>query len=171
MKYAALALALFVAAPVCAQTANDDMKATENWWDAVGADFFSEASMQEPRPASEIRAQWTGLSADDQAAILARCAGSGGQAAAAPSLQEGLEDEDPDATRADLADGALSDTDQANGAADPGPAESETTTTGSVDGTEVQTASPSQTPAPDTGLAGGSGETAGVLICDLVPNL
>lgn len=73
MQKTVLILALIGAGSVAAQTVNDDMKATENWWDAVGAEFFGEASPREPRPEYEIRAQWTGLSADHQAAVQARC--------------------------------------------------------------------------------------------------
>lgn len=175
MKRAILAFMLLYAAPVFAQTANDDMKATENWWDEVGADFFGEATMQEPRPEYEIRAQWTGLSADDQAAVRARCAAlEGGQTATAPSLQEGPDDNNPDATAADLADGAAPGT--AVQTATPNdttaaPGASETTTTGSIGGAEAQSASPSTTPAPDTGLAGSTGDGGLVLICDLIPDL
>lgn len=148
------------------------MKATENWWDAVGSDFFNAASMQEPRPEYEIRAQWTGLSADDQAAVRARCAsGDGNGTAVAPSLQEGPEDNDPDANPAELADGVLpGGVDPATGQVDQGLAPGETTTTGSVGGVEVQTASPTDTPAPDTGLAGGS-DTNMVLFCDLIAEI
>lgn len=172
MKRSVLVIALVCAGPALAQTVNDDTKAAENWWDAVGADFFSEATMQEPRPEYEIRAQWTGLSADDQAAVLARCAAAAGLDPAAPaSMQEGPEDNGPDTTAAEKADGALpGDVDPTSGAVDPGQAGGETTTTGSVGGVEVQTASPSDTPAPDTGLAGGQ-ETNMVLICDLIPEL
>lgn len=172
MKSTILGLAILFAGPIMAQTVTDDMKATENWWDAVGADFFSEATMQEPRPASEIRAQWTGLSADDQAAVRARCAAAAGDGSVvAPSLQEGSEDNTPDASATDLADGVLpGGVDPATGAVDPGLTAGETTTTGSVGGVEVQTASPSDTPAPDTGLAGGA-EAEMVLICDLIAEL
>ena len=171
MKHLMLLLAIVAAPPVVAQTSNDDMPATENWWDKVGADFFSAASMQEPRPETEIRAQWTGLSADDQAAVLARCAGNAGSAGLAPkSTQEGSTDEGNDTTSTDLAD----DVPEEQVADDPNSQASQaTTTTGSVSGEEVQLPAQDGSSAPDTGLAGGDGEseTKMVLICDLVPGL
>lgn len=177
MQRTVLALALMVAFPaafqVGAQTSNDDTPATENWWDEVGADFFSEASMQEPRPEYEIRAQWTALSADDQAAVRARCAAPAGENAAALSTQEGSEDTAPDTNAAELADAPETGlVDPATGAVDPAAATEAQTTTGSVDGDEVQEAASSDEPAPYTGLAGGVGENTNmVLICDLIDAL
>jgi len=171
MKYAVILLAALLATPGIAQTSNDDTPSIENWWDEVGADFFGEATLLEPRPETEIRAQWTGLSDDDRRAVLARCAAPSGEAGvAALSLQEGDEDENPNTTPAELTDqnadaGRVPATD---------PADEATTTTGSVGGTEIQSASRDATPAPDTGLAGQGLETddvAMVRICDLVPTL
>ena len=85
-----LALTAHVAFPVMAQTSTDDLAATESWWDKVGAKFFSDEGLKTMRPDLEIRAQWTGLSADDQAAIRARCAELAGKGTGqAASLQEG----------------------------------------------------------------------------------
>ena len=73
-----------------AQTSSDDLAATESWWDKVGAKFFSDDGLQTMRPDLEIRAQWTGLSADDQAAIRARCAKAAGNGTGqAASQQQG----------------------------------------------------------------------------------
>lgn len=74
-------LSVLAAAPVAAlaQTTNDDTVAAENWWDRVGAAYFSDENLMTPRPEYEIMAQWTGLSADDQAAVKARCAELAGQ--------------------------------------------------------------------------------------------
>jgi len=173
MQRTLLAVAVICAGPVWSQATNDDTPAIENWWDEVGADFFSEATMQEPRPDYEIRAQWTGLSADDQGAVLARCAALAGETVSAPSTQEGSEDNAPDTNAAELADSPETGlVDPATGAIDPAITSDEKTTTGSVNGVEVQEASPSDTPAPDTGLAGGTGDkTNMVLICDLIPEL
>lgn len=174
MKHLMLLLALS-AAPIAAQTSNDDMPAIENWWDKVGADFFGPATMQEPRPEHEIRAQWTGLSADDQAAVLARCTDEGSQTAAqtsATSLQEGSTDEGKAATSADLAD--IPPAPLAKGSDDTrDTATQATTTTGSAGGTELQTSQADNSAALDTGLAGGTGAsgTNMVLICELIPNL
>ncbi|MDT8854398.1 hypothetical protein RNZ50_05005 [Paracoccaceae bacterium Fryx2] len=63
MKFtiAVLLLGTALAAPGFAQTSNDDTVATEAWWDKVGAGFFSDASLETPRPEFEIRAHFTGL--------------------------------------------------------------------------------------------------------------
>jgi hypothetical protein len=140
----------------------------------VGGQFFSEATMKTPRPEYEIRAQWTGLSADDQAAVRSRCAATeGNQSMTAASGQEGSAGDDSGSPACNLADGteagdAALDTGSAGSS---GQAGSQTTTTGSVNGVEVQSASPSPSPAPDTGLAGGQGESQLVLICDLIATL
>ncbi len=156
MRLAALLMGSILAFPVSAQTTNDDTVATETYWDQVGAGFFSDATMETLRPEYEIRAHWTGLSADDQAAVRARCAN--GEDATALSRQEGDEDENADATVSDLADQTLTQ---------------EITTTGSVQGKEVQKASPSDQPEPYTGLAGGvqDGDTRMVAICALIKTL
>lgn len=168
--------------PSVAQTTNDDTSFEENWWDRVGAGFFSDASLRTPRPEFEIRAHWTGLSPDDQAAVRARCArGPDGTAA---SLQEGDEDNNPDSTAAERAD-ATAPRLQGDGEPAVPPAHQDTTTTGSVEGEEVQRASLQSRPAADTGLAGGfkpgaeTGFVAGqdgeaetmVTICDLIREL
>jgi hypothetical protein len=161
-------LILPVALPAAAQTTNDDTAAGENWWDKVGAGFFSDATMKTPRPETEIRAHWTGLSADDQAAVRARCATADGTAS---SLQEGDEDESPqNQTTTDLADRTANEP-QGNGKTAVPPKAEGTTTTGSVNGTEVQKASPAETPAPDTGLAGGEGDGSMVTVCQLIAKL
>ena len=165
-----LALALLLPAMAAAQTTNDDTSAAENWWDRVGAGFFSDAGLQTLRPEHEIRAHWTGLSADDQAAVRARCdeaAGQGGGTAA--SLQEGDEDEAPDTTEADRTDRAAND--GASGTQVPGAGA--TTTTGSAGGAEVQEAAPSNRVEPYTGLAGGveAGDASLVRVCALVARL
>lgn len=161
-------LILSATLPSVAQTTNDDTSAGENWWDKVGAGFFSDATMRTPRPEYEIHAHWTGLSADDQAAVRARCAGEGGTAA---SSQEGDEDESPrDQTSNDLADRNANKV-QGSGETAVPPAAEGTTTTGSVNGTESQKASPSERPSPDTGLAGGTGEGGLVTICQLIAKL
>jgi hypothetical protein len=165
--------ALILAAPVAAQTTNDDTSATENWWDKVGADFFSDATMEMPRPEYEIRAQWTGLSADDQAAVRARCAAARGQSdGTAPSLQEADENNAPDTTEADRA-AAPRPAGEAAGAASQAAQADLTTTTGAVEGRERQVASPDGQPAPYTGLAGGfqEGTPRMVRICDLIAEL
>lgn len=174
MKQLMILLAMFVATTAAAQTSNDDMPAIENWWDKVGADFFGPATMQEPRPEPEIRAQWTGLSADDQAAVIARCGENAKTStpASAPSQQEGSTDQGKEPTPADLADTPpASPADDSDDVQDD--AARATTTTGSVKGAEVQTSQSDASAAPDTGLAGGTGGSAAkmVLICDLVPSL
>ena len=86
----AIAMCLQFAGPVIAQTTGDDLPAAENWWDRVGAQFFSDEGLTQMRPEYEIRAHWTALSADDQAAVLARCAEiSGSGSGTATSQQEG----------------------------------------------------------------------------------
>ncbi len=171
MKAAAAFLAAVLATSAGAQATNDDTSSTENWWDKVGADFFGEGTLFTHRPEYEIRAQWTALSEDDQAAVLARCAaGEGSDTAGAASLQEGDEDNAPDATDEDLADTTTGDlaaeeptTETANS----------TSATGSVAGVEGQVPSPDVQPAPYTGLAGGiqDGATQMVRVCDLIPSL
>lgn len=185
MKVAVAALTLMLATTAGAQTVNDDTPAAENWWDNVGAGFFSDATLLTPRPEYEIRAHWTGLSEDDRAAVLARCAELQGQSASAPSLQEGSTDEAPGTTAADLADGAT--TGGLTGAADDQTAAVEndgtpvpegqndsTTVTGSIAGQEVQSADSSDAPAPNTGLAGAavdSEDMRAFRVCDLVKTL
>ena len=170
MNKVLIALAICLTTPLAAQTANDDTPAIENWWDKVGADFFGPATMQDSRPEHEIRAQWTGLSADDQAAVLARCGSNNGKASLEPnSKQEGSTDAGQANTTADLADIVL----PSNKAVDPSTqVDRSTTATGSVGGTEKQVAR-KDTPSPDTGLSGASGgtETKMALICDLIPTL
>lgn len=148
MRNVIIALAMLMAAPAMPQSATDDSTSVELWWDKVGGEFFSAATLQTPRPESEIRAQWSGLSADDQAAVRARCAAAAGAPVTPPvSTQRGSDD---NVTAPD--DGGQ-------------------TTTGSVNGVEAQTASRSPQPAPDTGLAGGQGTGGLVLICDLIARL
>lgn len=171
-----LAGLMMLAAPMAAQTTNDDTTATENWWDKVGAEFFSDATLDMPRPEHEIRAQWTGLSADDQAAVRARCAAREGQGnTAARSLDEGDEDNAPGATAGDLADLPQADVEAHGDGATHGTADAEantTTTTGSIKGQEQQVPSAKPRPAPYTGLAGGLQEAPNMIrICDLIDTL
>ncbi len=171
MKLVIFVASAMLAMPLAAQTTNDDATATENWWDEVGAGFFSDASLQQPRPEYEIRAQWTGLSADDQVAVRARCS-AGLENAQSPSLQEGSGDEDRDATATELTDDAQQAGRPLIGSEAPA-AENMTTTTGSVDGQEVQRADPANKPEPYTGLAGSDVESPEkmVMICDLIQEL
>ncbi len=179
MKLGFLILGTALAAPLSpalAQATNDDTASTENWWDKVGAAFFSDANLEVPRAEYEIRAQWTALSDDDQAAIRARCAEARGEGeGTAASLQEGDEDNAPDATTTDLADdappvaeGAVTDETDAELAAGEA-----TTTTGSADAVEVQDPAQSGEVLPYTGLAGGieADEVRTVRICDIVAKL
>lgn len=165
---------MMLAAPLAAQTTNDDTASTENWWDKVGAEFFNDATLDMPRPEYEIRAQWTGLSADDQAAVRARCAERAGEGStAARSLHEGDEDNAPGATPADLADLPSADADSYDDGATQGEANADpTTTTGSIRGQEQQVPSAKPRPAPYTGLAGGLQEPPDMVrICDLIGEL
>ena len=172
MKHVVLIIVIAIATPLAAQTSNDDMPAIENWLDKVGADFFGKATMDELRPENEIRAQWTGPSADDQAASLARCAKANGQSAgASTSLQEGSTDEGEDSTAEQLADEVPAlvgpDGEQSAQAAEA------TSSTGSVSGKKIQVPAADGAPAPDTGLAGATGgpDNKMIRICELIPNL
>lgn len=167
MRLAGILFAAALAGPGAAQIANDDTTSTENWWDQVGAGFFSDEGLTTLKSEFEIRAHWTGLSQDDQSAVRARCDQlSGKGTGAAPSRQEGDEDENPDTTEAERRDvpeaSAVDDASDDTG-------NSRTTTTGSADGEERQIAEPSAEVDPDaeTGLAG---STDGNLakICDLI---
>ena len=165
MKHVVLIIVIAIATPLAAQTSNDDMPVIENWWDKVGADFFGKATMDELRPENEIRAQWTGPSAGDQAASLARCTKAIGQSAgASTSLQEG-------STAEQLADEVPAlvgpDGEQSAQAAEA------TSSTGSVSGKKIQVPAADGASAPDTGLAGATGgpDNKMIRICELIPNL
>lgn len=158
-------LLLMLAAPATAQTTNDDTAAAELWWDRVGAGFFSDATLQTPRSEFEIRAHWTALSEDDQAAVLARCEGAEGLGdGLTPSLQEGTnEDETEPLVDADLAEDT--GTGEAGTVVDD-----DTSITGTDGGAEEQTADSAAQPEPYTGLAGAA-ETQFFQVCELIAKL
>lgn len=161
----ALALAAMLASPLAAQTSTDDASATENWWDRVGAKFFSDEGLTTVRPEYEIRAQWTGLSADDQAAVLARCAALKGEGTGdAASLQQGSN------TGLGTARTDSTATEQVNnGNSEPETSE-KLTVTGSSDGKEIQNAA--QGTIGYTGLGGGSSDDAALApVCSLISGL
>lgn len=174
MALAALALAGF-ASIASAQTATDDSPSTENWWDRVGAGFFSDENMQTMRPETEIRAMWTGLSADDQAAVLARCdemsgAGNGSSASRSEGTTGGGSTQNTGT--ASGADSTNTGSGNAAGRSGEGSA-SGTSVTGSTVGEENQTASQSGTSA-ETGLAPSvTGPTSGQMtqVCELLQSL
>ncbi len=158
-------LAFLAAPPSFAQSASDDLTSAENWWDRVGAGFFSDKGLTLLRPESEIRAHWTGLSADDQAAVLKRCAAlaapddaTGGAGVAVPSEQSGSNTEAGVTEPGQSADGGDRPAGEATPHADDSaPAATgtrdQTSITGAVDGKEVH--APAEGPEPYTGLAGG----------------
>lgn len=172
----ALCVACVAATPALSQTAGDDQPSTENWWDRVGSGFFSDEGLTVLRPEPEIRAHWTALSSDDQAAVLERCAILMNQAgtpdtsgASVPSEQLGSNTELGETSTDGLAtgdadDGALQDDSvelpadegapRAEATADSAPAAAnETSVTGAIDGAEVH--SPDDDVQTYTGLAGG----------------
>jgi hypothetical protein len=168
MRLAVILFASALGGTGVAQTANDDTTSTENWWDKVGAGFFSDEGLTTLRSEFEIRAHWTGLSQDDQSAVRARCDELTGEGpGTAPSLQEGDEDENPDTTEAERRD--IPEASMQNDASDD-TGNAATTTTGSVEGEERQIAKPAADGATETGLAG---STDGNLarICDLIRTL
>lgn len=199
MRLATLCLTALLASPAHAQTSNDDMSSTENWWDDVGAAFFANDMLNTPQPEFDIRAHWTALSADDQAAIRARCLSQQtGTDIGALSMDEGDEDNAPDTPATDLADTtADGDAEAAAGTVTDQPADAPgataaaqglgsvegagTTVTGSLGGVERQVAAPAGTPqpAPDAvatnapGLHGVTQDGAPrlVSVCALIPNL
>ncbi|NEX46489.1 hypothetical protein [Pseudotabrizicola algicola] len=155
LALAASVAALPALAPAYAQTAGNDLPAAETWWDRVGAGFFSDEGLTLLRPEFEIRAHWTALSSDDQAAILERCAILADRAdvsdtsgAVVPSQQQGSntglgDTQDAQATGSELP-------------ADEGvqrEATAPTSISGAADGAEVHR--PSEGVQPYTGLAGG----------------
>ena len=190
-----VALATQLATPLMAQTSTDDLAATENWWDKVGGKFFSDDGLRTMRPDLEIRAQWTGLSADDQAAIRARCAemaGTGtGQAASqqqggntglgdANGVQAGSQQAATNQSGAvQTADPAVKVPDavvQTDGTttapqSDTQPAGADqTSTTGAAQGKEVQ--QPAKGTIGYTGLAGGNPENLDFSpVCKLIAEL
>jgi len=94
LAFCLAAAPLSVPVTAVAQATNDDSPAIENWWDNVGAAFFSDAGLTIPRSEFEIRAQWTALSEEDQTAIRARCAGlASGQTVESTSEQDGITDD------------------------------------------------------------------------------
>ncbi|MDO9639887.1 MAG: hypothetical protein Q7J44_15220 [Pseudotabrizicola sp.] len=165
---ALLAATAVIAPPVYAQTATDDLPSAENWWDRVGANFFSDDGLRTLRPQHEILAQWTALSEDDQAAVLERCAILADRAqnttstdgVTVPSEQRGSNTElgATASERALHADGAELPADEGTQRADTAPdmagqAADQTSITGAVGGAEVH--SPADGVQPYTGLAGG----------------
>ncbi len=158
-----LVLSAPLSLPLVAQTSTDDLAATENWWDRVGARFFSDDGLTTIRPEAEIRAQWTGLSADDQAAVRARCAALAGVGdGEATSQQQGANTglggsndtaEAKDNANETAADGAPADSQAQTSDLTPKTAD-QTSVTGATGGNEVQ--QPAQGTAGYTGLAGGN---------------
>jgi hypothetical protein len=167
-----LCMACLASAPVLAQTAGDDQPSTENWWDRVGAGFFSDDGLTLLRPEPEIRAHWTALSADDQAAVLERCAILMTQAgsaetsgAAVPSTQLGSNTDLGEEAAQDGAAASPMPEDTAQLPADEAAPRTEgtadlavdtadqTTVTGAVDGAEAHSAD--EDVQGYTGLAGG----------------
>jgi hypothetical protein len=171
---AGLAFATIASAAI-AQTATDDSTSTENWWDRVGAAFFSDEGLTTMRPEADIRAQWTGLSADDQAALRARCdaiAGMGDGTAA--STQDATADT---STTGTTATDTSTSTDTATGTGATAGTETgtaaETTVTGSEGGTENQVASDAGT-STESGMTDGAvnvSDTQLIPVCDLVKSL
>lgn len=166
--------ASLAALPAFAQTAGDDLPAAETWWDRVGAGFFSDQGLTLLRPEPEIRAHWTALSSDDQAAVLERCAmlaentGTAdttgvsvpSEQVSVPSEQSGsntelggteterlLEDDLVELPADEGAQRSVDAPDTVLGAT------AETSITGAVEGAEVH--SPADAVQPYTGLAGG----------------
>lgn len=158
-------VACLAATPAFAQTSGDDLPSTENWWDRVGAGFFSDEGLTALRPRHEILAHWSALSQDDQDAIRARCAvlASGAEdttGVTVPSDQLGSNTE-LGATQSERAlhrdntqlpdDAGTTRTDSAPDISDD--AADQTTITGAVGGAEVHR--PAEGIEPYTGLAGG----------------
>lgn len=160
-------VACLAALPVYAQTAGDDLPAAENWWDRVGAGFFSDEGLTALRPEHEILAQWTALSADDQAAVRARCAlltdpGSRAETSGTtvPSQQLGSNTElgASQTAQAGQDDAVELPADAGTPQPDDAPdisaeAADQTSITGAVDGDEVHR--PAEGIEPYTGLGGG----------------
>lgn len=171
MKRMILALG-FVALPAlaAAQTTTDDSPSTENWWDQVGAAFFSDEALVSARPEYEVRAQWTGLSEDDQAALKARCeALATGTAVSSQSSEDGMTDDrtgtpgvgaGPDATNSEAA-GVEGDEFDAGATG--------TTVTGDEGTIERQRASVETTEPGETGLAGQGGASNDPEVAQMVP--
>jgi hypothetical protein len=166
-----LCVACVAATPAFSQTASDDQPSTENWWDRVGSGFFSDEGLTLLRPEPEIRAHWTALSSDDQAAVLERCAILMNQAGtpdtggvSVPSEQLGSNTELGEAPSDGSATGDQAGSvlqgdnvelpaDEGTLRADAAGPANETSVTGAVDGAEVH--SPGDDVPADTGLAGG----------------
>jgi len=180
----AIILALSIQLPsfVGAQTTGDDLPATENWWDKVGAKFFSDKGLTTLRPEAEIRAQWTALSADDQAAVRARCAELSGQGTGDVASQQqgsntgldGINDtdeaaENADETATDEAPETLEAAITGENAVKPDSAD-EASVTGTTDEIEIQ--KPAEGTIGYTGMAGGNPENlAFAPICTLIVGL
>ena len=180
----AIILALSIQLPsfVGAQTTGDDLPATENWWDKVGAKFFSDKGLTTLRPEAEIRAQWTALSADDQAAVRARCAelagqGTGEAASQQQSSNTGLDEINDTNEAADNANETADDEAPAKldaeiageNAVEPESAD-ETSVTGTTNGIEIQ--KPAEGTIGYTGMAGGNpDDLAFTPVCTLIVGL
>lgn len=181
---APLCLAL-LAVPALAQTATDDSASTENWWDRVGAAFFSDESLKTMRPDTEIRAQWTGLSEDDQAAVRARCVELGDAAVNAKPPADGVLVESHTGTDAEttaaIDDGGgttggsayatpgqeqVAGADAKTEAGTPDAVGAQTTTTGEAGGAENQTTL--ETTAANTGH--GDSDESLTPICAIIMN-
>ena len=177
--------ASLAAMPAFAQTAGDDLPAAETWWDRVGAGFFSDEGLTLLRPEPEIRAHWTALSADDQAAVRERCAaltnGAGAtdtSAVSVPSTQSGSNTELGGTTTQDILEDDVVELPADEGtqrpvdAPDTAPGETaQTSITGAVEGAEVH--SPADGVQPYTGLAGGVTPEDAQLqpVCAVVANI
>lgn len=175
-------LACFVVSPTLAQTTGDDLPSVENWWDRVGAGFFSDEGLTTLRPLQEIQAHWTALSSDDQALVLERCSILADQAgepdtsgASVPSEKRGSNTElgGTESERALHADSqelpADEGTQRADNAPDIADAQADQTTiTGAMDGQEIQV--PADDVTPYTGLAGGMTPDDAQMrpVCDVV---
>jgi len=153
-----------------AQTSTDDQPAAEGWWDRVGAGFFSDPGLVTLRPDLEIRAHWTALSADDQAAVKARCGAlaKGGSGASASNQQGSntgvggppLERSDDDSETNVIVEKGVQAQPETDGS-------DQTSITGAVEGTEVQR--PAEGVTGYTGLAGDIGdETQVSSVCDVI---
>ena len=162
-----ICIASLVALPAFAQTAGDDLPSTENWWDRVGAGFFSDQGLTVLRPAHEIRAHWTALSSDDQAAVRERCAiladsaeGTDTTGVSVPSEQLGSNTGLGETQSDLLPEGDVVQLPADEGTQQPatapdlnGDTTDQTSITGAVGGEEVH--DPATGVQPYTGLAGG----------------
>lgn len=179
---ATIFLSFQLTSPLLAQTAGDDLPSAETWWDSVGAQFFSDDGLMTQRPDAEIRAHWTGLSEDDQRAVLARCAALKGEGSGqSVSEQEGsntglggvndlekaIDNENETATDDSPAVGQRTDTEANSSSSDTN---AQTSITGTSGGNEIQQSADGT--VGDTGLAGGTTDPRSLEpVCRLIENL